>query len=108
MKIEKVYWNISEVAEMINVNTSTLRFWESKFYWLKPKRSKRGERKFNKKDVELVENTNLLINILGMNLHGVLKAYANGYHKDLERIIKKHEKRESEFEFARETEHNYE
>lgn len=84
MKIEKVYWNISEVAEMINVNKSTLRFWESKFYWLEPKKSKGGERKFNKKDIEIVKNIYVLKNTIGMTLWGINRAHNMDYDKDLE------------------------
>ena len=92
MKIEKVYWNISQVAEMINVNTSTLRFWEDEFYWFNPKRSSAGKRKYNKKDVQTVTIICLLIKGLGMTLGGLRKAYILEYYKDLELIAKNNEK----------------
>jgi len=33
---EKVYYAIGEVAELFNVNTSLVRFWEKEFDVLKP------------------------------------------------------------------------
>ena len=92
MKIEKVYWNISEVAEKINVNKSTLRFWEDEFYWFNPKRSSTGKREYNKKDVQTVAIICLLIKGFGMTSGGLRKAYILEYYKDLELIAKNNEK----------------
>ena len=85
-EIKKVYWTIAKVAEMIDVNASTLRFWEDEFDWLNPKRYKSGNRKYSRKDLEVVKSINLLIKGLGMTLDGVRKAYTMGYNKDLELI----------------------
>ena len=41
-KIEKVYYTIGEVAEMFDVNTSLIRFWEKEFDIIKPKKNKKG------------------------------------------------------------------
>ena len=38
-KLEKKYYKIREVAEMLGLPPSTLRFWESKFTIIKPKRN---------------------------------------------------------------------
>ncbi|MEI6815749.1 MAG: MerR family transcriptional regulator [Bacteroidota bacterium] len=51
--INKLFWNITEVAEMFNVNASLIRLWERQFDILKPRRiNTRGDRKYNKKDLE--------------------------------------------------------
>jgi len=86
--IKKVYWTIAEIAEMINVNASTLRFWEDEFDWLNPKRYKSGNRKYRIADIETIKSIKLLIKDLGMTLDGVRKAYDLGYNKDLELIIR--------------------
>ena len=98
MKVEKVYWTITEVAEMININASTLRFWESEFDWINPKRNRKGERRYKIADIEEVKSIKLLIKGLGMTLDGVRKAYEFCDSKDLELIIKKREKYEEETE----------
>ncbi len=108
MKTEKVYWTISEVSDMTGITKSNIRFWESEFNFLNPKRSKGNERRYRINDIEIIKLIDSLINDLGMKLGGVRKAFDLGYEKDLERIIKKHEKREKDFEFAKENEHQYE
>ena len=51
-KIEKLYYSISEVAGMFEVNTSLIRFWESEFDIIKPKKNKRGNRMFTQNDID--------------------------------------------------------
>lgn len=46
---EKLYYSITEVAEMFNINASTLRFWEKEFPNLKPDTNLKGNRKYTKK-----------------------------------------------------------
>lgn len=89
MKVEKVYWTIAQVAEIINVNASTLRFWESEFDWLNPKRNRKGERKYKISDIEAIKSIARRIKFLGMTLDGVWLAYKNGYNEDFEKIIDK-------------------
>ncbi len=43
-QIKKIYYTIAEVAAVVDQPTSTLRFWESQFEWIRPKRNGRGER----------------------------------------------------------------
>jgi len=51
-KVEKLYYTIGEVAEMFNVNTSLIRFWEKDFDIIKPKKNKKGNRLFTKEDID--------------------------------------------------------
>lgn len=39
---EKLYYSISEVSAMLNVNASHIRFWEKEFEILKPKKNTKG------------------------------------------------------------------
>ena len=52
---EKYYYSITEVAEMFKINASTLRFWEKEFPTLKPDTNLKGNRKYTKKDIELIK-----------------------------------------------------
>lgn len=47
----KLYYPISEVANMFNVNISLLRFWEKEFSILKPRKNKKGDRLFRPEDI---------------------------------------------------------
>ena len=53
-KIEKYYYSIGEVAEMLGVNTSLIRFWEKNFNVIKPHKKKKGNRYLTKNDIENV------------------------------------------------------
>jgi DNA-binding transcriptional MerR regulator len=72
-KIEKVYYTIGEVAEMFDVNTSLIRFWEKEFDIIKPKKNKKGNRLFTKNDID---NFHIIYNLVkerGMTLRGAKK-----------------------------------
>ena len=69
-RIAKLYYSISEVAGMFSVNTSLIRFWESEFDIIKPKKNKRGNRMFTKNDID---NFHLIFNLVkeqGFTLSG--------------------------------------
>ncbi len=72
-KIEKLYYTIGEVAEMFNVNTSLIRFWEKEFDIIKPHKNKKGNRLFTPQDVD---NFHLIFHLVkenGMTLKGAKK-----------------------------------
>ena len=50
--IDKLFYTIGEVAQRYNVNVSLIRFWEKEFDILRPKKNKKGNRLFRKKDIE--------------------------------------------------------
>ena len=51
-KLEKKYYKIREVAEMLGLPASTIRFWESKFTIINPKRNDKGTRFYTASDIE--------------------------------------------------------
>jgi DNA-binding transcriptional MerR regulator len=50
----KLYFRIGEVAQLAGIKPYVLRFWESEFPGLGPKKSGTGHRLYRRKDVELV------------------------------------------------------
>ncbi len=52
LKNQKIYYSISEVAKIINVNSSLIRFWEKEFEIINPKKNSRGNRIFTKNDLD--------------------------------------------------------
>ena len=48
---EKIYYSIGEVSKIIGISTSKIRFWEKEFDSIKPKKNKKGNRIFNKKEL---------------------------------------------------------
>lgn len=49
---QKMAFKIGEVAELLDVKPYVLRYWESEFDFLKPKKSKHNQRMYERKDVE--------------------------------------------------------
>jgi DNA-binding transcriptional MerR regulator len=72
-KIEKLFYTIGEVAELFDVNTSLIRFWEKEFDIIKPQRNKKGNRLFTKQDVENFYIIFHLVKERGMTLDGARK-----------------------------------
>jgi DNA-binding transcriptional MerR regulator len=69
-KVEKLFYSIGEVAQMFNVNTSLIRFWEKEFDIIKPKKNKKGNRLFTKEDIENFHIIYHLVKERGMTLKG--------------------------------------
>lgn len=65
-----MYYTIGEVADLFNVNTSLIRFWEKEFEIIQPHRNKKGNRLFTRSDVD---NFHLIYNLVkerGYTLQG--------------------------------------
>ncbi len=69
-KIEKIFFNVGEVAEMIGENASLIRYWENQFDALKPRKNKKGTRLFTKDDIETVKLIHYLVKVRGLTLKG--------------------------------------
>jgi len=50
----KLFYKIGEVSKILGVNTYVLRFWETEFPFLKPKKSKGGQRLYTKREIEIL------------------------------------------------------
>jgi len=50
----KLYFRIGEVSQIVGVPQYVLRFWETEFTGISPKKSGRGHRLYRRKDVELL------------------------------------------------------
>ena len=68
--VEKIFYSIGEVAKHFNVNVSLIRFWEKQFDILKPKKNKKGNRMFTKKDMVNLEIIYHLVKERGFTLQG--------------------------------------
>ncbi len=72
-KVAKLYYSIKEVAEMVGVNESTLRYWEKEFPFLKPKVSGNKVRQYTDKDIEQVKLIYNLIKVKGLKIAAARK-----------------------------------
>lgn len=76
-EIEKLYFSIGEVAEMFNVAPSLIRFWESEFDIIKPKKNRKGNRQFTKEDIDNVKTIFHLVKEKGFTLQGAKEMLRN-------------------------------
>ena len=72
-QIEKLFYPIGEVAQMFEVSVSSIRYWEKEFDILKPKKNKKGNRMFTKKDVNNLRIIYHLTKERGFTLEGAKK-----------------------------------
>lgn len=68
--MEKLYYSISEVASMFNVNQSNLRFWEKEFKQLKPRRNEKGTRFYTNEDIVTIKQIIFLVEEQKLTLEG--------------------------------------
>ena len=64
----KLYYSISEVASMMNVTETLLRYWEKEFPNIKPNKIGRGIRQYTKADIDQVKRVYHLVKERGMTL----------------------------------------
>ncbi len=67
---EKIFYSISEVAGMMDVNESLLRYWEKEFDTIRPKKTEKGTRQYRKEDIEEIRRVHYLVKQKGMTLAG--------------------------------------
>ena len=59
--MEKLYYSISEVSEILEEEQHILRYWEKEFPQLKPKKNRGGNRSYSKNDVNILKGIKRLI-----------------------------------------------
>ena len=70
----KLYYSIKEVAKMLGVNESLLRYWEKEFPHLRPKTvNSTGVRQYTEKDIEQVKVIYNLVKVRGFKLAAARK-----------------------------------
>ncbi len=76
-ELTKLYYSIGEVAEMFDVSPSLIRYWESEFTFLRPKKNRKGDRQFTKKDIEYLKRLYSLVKEKGFTLDGAKRELKN-------------------------------
>jgi DNA-binding transcriptional MerR regulator len=82
-EIKKKYFSIGEVADMLDVKPSLIRFWETEFPQLKPRKNKKGNRIYTDKDIEILRTIYYLVKIRKFTLKGAREKLKTN-PKDLE------------------------
>lgn len=70
---EKVYFRIGEVSDLVGVDPHVLRYWESEFKVIRPRRAKSNQRLYRKQDVEYLLLIKTLLHDRGYTISGARK-----------------------------------
>jgi DNA-binding transcriptional MerR regulator len=71
--VEKLYYRIGEVEAIAGVPAYVLRYWESEFKLLRPKKNPAGQRLYRQRDLELVRRIKSLLYEERLTLEGAKK-----------------------------------
>ena len=77
--IKKLYYSISEVSKITDLEQYVLRYWESEFEELKPAKNRAGNRIYTNRDIKLILYIKKLLRDERYTIEGakqVLKSYA--------------------------------
>ncbi len=70
---DKLYYSITEVSELTSVKPHVLRYWETEFKALKPKKNRAGNRTYRSSDIKLVMLIKRLLYDEGFTIAGAKK-----------------------------------
>ncbi|MCB0839216.1 MAG: MerR family transcriptional regulator [Bacteroidetes bacterium] len=59
--IQKQYYTIGEVAKELDLTTSLIRFWETEFREINPKKNRKGNRVYTEKDIDTLKKIRYLL-----------------------------------------------
>ena len=78
---DKLYFRIGEVSNITNLEAYVLRFWETEFKGINPKRTESGQRLYRKSDIELICRIKNLLHERKFTIQGA-KQYLNAKRKE--------------------------
>ena len=86
-QIRKLYYSISEVSRMTGLASHVLRYWESEFEELNPKKNRAGNRIYTEKDIEVVLRLQELLRREKYTIEGAKQRLKSGRrHKQVDPV----------------------
>lgn len=74
--VEKEFYSIKEVSEILEIPPYVLRYWEKEFPVLRPRRNRLGRRFYSKKDIEIARMIKVILYEQGYTIAGARKKLA--------------------------------
>lgn len=71
--LSKLFYRIGEVAQIVGVEVHVLRYWETEFPSVRPMRSRKGQRVYSRRDVELLLEIRRLLKVERLTVEGARK-----------------------------------
>ncbi len=73
LAIKKLYYSISEVSKITEIEQYVLRYWETEFEQLKPQKNRAGNRIYTNKDIQLILHIKTLLREKKYTIEGAKK-----------------------------------
>ena len=106
LSIKKLYYSISEVSKITDIEQYVLRYWETEFEQLNPQKNRAGNRIYTNKDIRLILYIKELLREKKYTIEGAKKILED-YEQNKKPIVEiKEKKSDPETEIATETEKN--
>ncbi len=67
-ELDKKFYKIGDVAQILNIPESTLRYWEKQFTVIKPRRNAKNIRFYTPADIEMIRKVHYLVKEKGLKL----------------------------------------
>ena len=67
-ELNKKFYKIGDVSEILGIPESTLRYWETQFTIIRPKRNKKNIRYYTPNDIEIISKVYYLVKEKGLKL----------------------------------------
>ena len=86
-ELDKKFYRIGDVSEILGIPESTLRYWETQFTIIKPKRNKKNIRYYTPNDIEIISKVYYLVKEKGLKLDAAqaqIRANRDGVDKRFE------------------------
>lgn len=80
-EIEKLYYSIGEVSEIVGQEPHVLRYWEQEFDILNPQKNRAGRRVYTESDIETIERIRFLLKEEKYTIDGARQAIDRGEAK---------------------------
>lgn len=85
-ELDKKYYKIKDVSELLDVPASTLRYWESEFKEISPRRSKTNRRHYSPADIKVLRMINYLVKIKGLRIEAAKEELARNRSNISQRV----------------------
>jgi DNA-binding transcriptional MerR regulator len=82
----RLYYSISEVSDLVGVKPHVLRYWETQFKMLRPKKGRGGARMYRKRDVEILFEIRQLLYDQRFTIAGARRRILDGRNDERDQI----------------------
>ena len=82
LPVGRLYYSISEVSDLIGVKPHVLRYWETQFKMLRPKKGRCGARMYRRRDVETLYEIKQLLYDQRFTIAGARRRILDGKQED--------------------------